>query len=271
MHFAKELALEAGRIAMNGFGKCRAISKGSGHDVLTEYDTRVENHLKERIYRICNEPILGEEEGLLGDAQDARRHVWIIDPIDGTLNYQRGIPLFGHMISFCRDGVPVVGVTYLPALSELFSARLGAGAELEPVGSSHAHALRVSPECDPNKMTVAISGIGSTDCLSAWTRCGRVHQALRQFFSAAVDGSYLAAGRLNMIVHTATTVWDFAVADILLREAGGPPISDHQRIPIFPEYLFRRLAGQTERFPIVAVARADMFDSVFLPLVRANG
>lgn len=130
--FIKNLAIEAGKLTLEGYGKSDQIPKNvqDGYDIATEYDLRAEELVKRRILDEFGEPVLGEEAGLIGDRELAKQRLWIVDPIDGTFNYQRGVPLYGVTIAYCEGGIPTSGAIYLPVLEQLFYAGKGRGAVL---------------------------------------------------------------------------------------------------------------------------------------------
>ena len=146
MEFIKQLALEAGALTLEGFGKCDQMPKDvmDGYDIATVYDLETEDLVKTRIQDEFSEPILGEEDGLIGDRETASCRLWIVDPIDGTFNYQRGLPLYGVSIAFCEDGLPVCGAIFLPALDQLYFAAQGSGAFLAENGAFAPEPIGVS-------------------------------------------------------------------------------------------------------------------------------
>ncbi len=122
LDFASSLAADAGRLAHSAFGQSTVSSKGR-HDLVTEMDGEVERFIRAAIAkRYPDDAIIGEEEG-----GRAGSRVWILDPIDGTANYARGIPHYCVSIAFLEDGVPSVGVLYDPSHDWLYAAARGRG------------------------------------------------------------------------------------------------------------------------------------------------
>jgi histidinol-phosphatase len=124
--FALELADAADSISMRHFGgPVSAVAKPDGTPV-TQADRAIEHHLRERIGAAFPEhAVLGEETG---GGLDPVRPTWVIDPIDGTKNFMRGVPIFATLISVVLEGEAVVGVASSPALGERWDAARGAGA-----------------------------------------------------------------------------------------------------------------------------------------------
>ncbi|NZA26892.1 inositol monophosphatase [Luteimonas sp. SJ-92] len=161
---------------------------------------------------------LGEEGGASGGAEAAQ--TWIVDPLDGTTNFLFGCPLWGVNIALAREGEVVAGVTYLPALGELFVAERGAGAWL------NGRRIRVSARARLIESVLAcgIPFAGKPDH-AVFARemallSGEV-AGIRRTGACAVDMAYVAAGRWDAYWERALNAWDMAPGAILVREAGG--------------------------------------------------
>ncbi|TQF73240.1 histidinol-phosphatase [Rhodococcus spelaei] len=163
--------------------------------------------------------VLGEEFG--GDVSFAGRQ-WVIDPIDGTKNFVRGVPVWATLIALLEDGVPVVGVVSAPALSRRWWASAGSGAFATFDGSAPAR-LSVSAVDRLESASLSFSS------LSGWRDLG-----IRDEFLALTDevwrvrgfGDFLSyclltEGALEIAAEPEVSLWDLAPLDLLVREAGG--------------------------------------------------
>ncbi|MGV0791522.1 histidinol-phosphatase [Mycolicibacterium sp. XJ1819] len=163
--------------------------------------------------------VLGEEYG--GTATFAGRQ-WVIDPIDGTKNFVRGVPVWATLIALLRDGVPVVGVVSAPALQRRWWAGEGQGAFATAAGGDPRR-LSVSSVADVAAASLSFSS------LSGWAQLG-----LRENFIELTDTvwrvrgfgdffSYclVAEGAVDIAAEPEVSLWDLAPLDILVREAGG--------------------------------------------------
>jgi myo-inositol-1(or 4)-monophosphatase len=274
MDFIKELALEAGRLTLEGYGKCEQIPKeGLDHyDIATEYDLRTEDLVKTRILKAFGEPVLGEEDGLIGDREMAKRKLWIVDPVDGTFNYQRGLPLYAVSIGYCEAGIPVCGAIYLPALDELFFAAQGSGAFLAKRELASPVALRVSQEREWARLVISVSGGDAYQLVAACATAGLPWRSIRLYLCAVASLAYVAAGRLDIFADTTLHLWDCAAGDIILREAGGPVTMDHHGVPIFPTYVNRRLElDDTSKFSIMAASSQELLQDPLKQLLSITG
>ena len=266
--FITALALEAGKLTLEGFGKCGQMPKEAqdGYDIATEYDLRTEELVRKRILDEFGEPVLGEEDGLIGDRETAKHSLWIVDPIDGTFNYQRGLPHYGVSLAFCEDGIPVCGAIFLPALDQLFFAIKGAGAFLSQHGILSPLPIRIGQEREVTRLVIGLAGKDTYRLMAACAKERIPPRSLRYSMCAVWDLVHIAAGAMDAYCHTALNLWDCAAADVLLREAGRPPALDYTTTPIFPKYVIRLLDhGQESGFNFVAVSSPELFDE---PLKR---
>ena len=190
------------------------LSPVSDADLATERALRAELGT-----RRPDDAVLGEEFG--GDAVFRGRQ-WVVDPIDGTKNFVRGVPVWATLISLLDDGVPVVGVVSAPALNRRWWAAAGTGAWTAHDGED-ARRIAVSEVTDPAAASLSFSSLsgwherGIRDRFVALTdEVWRV-RAYGDFFSYCL----LAEGALEIALEPEVSLWDLAALDVLIREAGG--------------------------------------------------
>ena len=274
LEFTKRLALEAGKLTLEGHGKCGQLPKDvhDGYDIATIFDFRTEELVKKRIFDQFGEPVLGEEDGLIGDPKDAEGKLWIVDPIDGTFNYQRGLPLYAVSIAFCQDGIPACGAIYLPVLNQLFFAAKGSGAFLVDGDASTPVPIQVSQERDLPRLVISLAGSGLYKVMAACADAEIPWRSLRLSLCAVSSLAFVASGSTDVFSDTALSLWDVAAGDIILREAGGPAIVDYQETPIFPEYVHRRLRlDDKKKFPCIAASSPELLQQPMGKLLSAAG
>jgi myo-inositol-1(or 4)-monophosphatase len=209
----RAVARDAGKIAHRAFGTSATSMKGR-HDVVTEMDREVERYIRAAIAsRYPHDAIIGEEEG-----GGAGERTWLIDPIDGTANYARGLPRYCVSIGYLEHGVPVLGAIYDPSLDWLYSAAHGEGAYRDGVK------LAVSP-CA--KMTAATVECGwstrrpAADYIALLARVLDAGGAIRRSGSGALGLADVAAGAAEAYAELHINAWDCAAGIVLVREAGG--------------------------------------------------
>lgn len=193
-------------------------TKANANDVVTEADHAAEAIILPALRDLLPEAgILSEESGASGVDTGWR---WLVDPIDGTVNFASGLPHYSVSIGLMRGpGDPVLGVVYDPYFDELFSAMRGEGAEM------NGDPLRVT-ETDDLARAVLITGFASDletnrHQLRVWGTMMERVRALRRFGSAALDICYVAAGRVDGFWEFPLNPWDIMAGLVIASEAGG--------------------------------------------------
>ncbi|WP_017595307.1 inositol monophosphatase family protein [Nocardiopsis potens] len=198
-----------------------AVTAKGDRDLVTDVDLAVEEEVRSFLARETPEiGLLGEEHGLSGAADGPR---WVLDPIDGTANFARGIPLCAVSLGLLTGGRSVLAVIDHPFLGVVYTAVQGGGAH------AGGEPIRVSAETDPARAAVAIGdfarGEGAAERnrvrLALMERLGGRVQRLRMFGAAAVDLAWTASGRIDAAVILANLPWDTSAGALLVREAGG--------------------------------------------------
>lgn len=216
-----ELALAAAAagatIVKDGFGAHQTTEQKGRLDPVTEIDRASEHAIVATI--TAHRP----EDGLLGEegaSRPSEGRRWIIDPLDGTVNFVHGIPHAGVSVALYDGDEPLVGVVHDPMRDEIFAAAKGAGA------TCNGAPIRVS---DTNKMhrAVVVTGFPYDHDQHA-AAYGKVVTAvlsevngLRRLGSAALDFAWIAAGRFDAYWEYSLGPWDMAAGSLLVTEAGG--------------------------------------------------
>jgi myo-inositol-1(or 4)-monophosphatase len=215
--FCRQLAADAGRLAHTGFGSSGVSMKGR-HDVLTEMDGKVERFIREAITaRFPGDAVLGEEDGVSGALSQAEQ-VWIVDPIDGTANYARGIAHYCVSIGLLSRGELAAGALHDPCHERLYWAARGEGAWL------NSQRLAVSPCADLHAATVECGWStrrSTEDYLALVSRVFAAGAQMRRAGSGALGLADVAAGRVEAYAELHINSWDCAAGLLLVREAGG--------------------------------------------------
>jgi len=211
--FCRRLAREAGVMAHRAFGTSATSLKGR-HDVVTAMDREVERFIRAAIAKAYpDDAIIGEEEG---GAHGER--LWLIDPIDGTANYARGIPRYCVSIGYVERGVPMVGAIHDPSLDWLYAAERGGGAWL------NEQRIRVSPRDDMGSATVECGWStrrSTDDYVALFERVLKAGAAPRRAGSGALGLADVAAGRVEAYCELHINAWDVAAGLVIVHEAGG--------------------------------------------------
>ena len=219
---AAEQAVDVGAgILRRGRSHIGAVIAKGDRDFATGVDLQIEAAIKTALATATPDiPFLGEEEG--GD-EHAERPRWVLDPIDGTINFAKDSPLCAISLALLVSGQPVLGIVDTPLLGERFIAREGHGAYV------NGARIAISEVRDLHEAMIGLSdfkvGVGSEEenrvHLAALTRFARESLRVRMHGSAALDLAWLAAGRLHATVMLSNLPWDVTAGLLLVREAGG--------------------------------------------------
>ena len=214
--FARQIAREAGTLARRYFRHeidFAAETKGP-QDFVSSADHAVEALLRERLQgAFAADSILGEEGG-----GEPGRNLWVIDPIDGTLNFVHGVRYWCVSIGFIATGERRVGVVYDPSQDELFWATRGGGAW------SDATRIRVAPR---DRLDRALVGAGYVprhaldDHLALKRRLHEAGAAVKDMGAGALMLAHVAAGRFDAFLEPHMHPWDAVAGLLLVEEAGG--------------------------------------------------
>jgi len=197
--------------------------KSSIRDLVTEWDTRIEDLMREQLHRLSpGVPIIGEERGLGagGGSATGLPLRWLIDPVDGTVNFSHGLPLFGVTASLEEDGQPVVGVIAAPALGWECWARRGGGAF-----AGDGRRLSVSAVAELERAILATGfpydRATSRKNFAEWEHFQVRAGACRRFGAASLDLVMVARGWLDGYWESDIEAWDLSAGALLIEEAGG--------------------------------------------------
>lgn len=220
LSIAIEAAKEAGKFLKYHVGKVKHIEmkQGEERNLVSEIDKGSEERIITIIRRhFPTHAILAEESGASATSSD---YTWVIDPLDGTTNYLHGIPLFCVTIAIEYRGELVAGVVYDPNLDELFTAEKGSGAYLNGRRINVSSTSRLID-------SLLVTGFPYDIAQNPQNAIGHFvnflveARGIRRLGSAALDLSYVAAGRFDGFWEVNLNPWDMAAGLLFVREAGG--------------------------------------------------
>ncbi len=218
---AMEWAKDAGEVTLRYFRShdLKSVTKQNDFDVVTEADKASERLIIDSIRReFPTHSILSEESG--SDTVADSEWLWVIDPLDGTTNFNQGLPVYSISIALQHNGETVVGVVYAPYLGEMFHAATGEGAFLN---GKKLH-------CSENdRLSTMVTATGMPydrdrhpdNNLDNIARVSMQVRGIRRMGSAAIDLAYTAAGYFDAYWELNLNLWDIAAGALLVREAGG--------------------------------------------------
>ncbi|MBI2069377.1 MAG: inositol monophosphatase [Elusimicrobia bacterium] len=233
LKFLIDAALSGGDLLRRYFGKITvaqaSYKKGDPINLVSVADHESQHLIVGKIRKAFpGEAILAEEGDLSrGDMAFKKGPLWVLDPLDGTVNFLHGFPCFAVSFAFCMDGRPLVGAVYAPAQNELFWAQQGSGAYLS-AGKAPASGRRLKvTKAARLDNALMVTGFGydrrerADFYLKYYRSFLRIVHDVRRTGAAAVDLAWLAAGRSDGFWEWSLSPWDVAAGLLLIEEAGG--------------------------------------------------
>lgn len=242
LDFAEDIARQAGKVLLGLYHQHHIIRhKSSDIDVVTEADLASEELIVAAIRRVFPDHRILSEEGLgglgaampsgtgSGELPEKGPFQWLVDPLDGTVNYAHGFPAWGVSLALAEGDTVVMAVTHDPLLDETFWSERGRGAWLngKPIGVSDVSTMRgalVGTGFAYQRATVTDNNLAQFASVVPHV------QGVRRAGAAVLDLAYLAAGRLDGYWELHLNPWDWAAGWLLVEEAGGK-VTDLQGQP----------------------------------------
>lgn len=217
LSYVENLARQAGSILRDGYDTEHQVGYKGVIDLVTEVDHQSEKFLLGEVRKdFPDHHIFSEETGII---QGDDEHIWYIDPLDGTVNYAHHIPIFCVSIAYASHGILSLGAVYDPMRDEMFLAEHGKGAYL------NGRPLHVSSATELQR-SLLVTGFPYTawntpqDNFANFVKFGKLTQGVRRLGSAAIDLSYVAAGRFDGYWEMSLNAWDVAAGGLICEEAG---------------------------------------------------
>ena len=214
---AKNAALAAGKLLRESFRQQRRVKALAAHDIKLEIDDQAQELISKLLLQEFPAHALYGEEGILGD--QSCNHQWIVDPLDGTVNYFYGIPHFCTSIALRLNNQIVVGVIYDPIREEMWTG------QKDEVPKLNRRPIHVSKRAELAEAVISIglAKTGETINKNFPLLQQMIHRVrkCRVLGSAALDLAYVACGRLDAYIETGISLWDIAAGWLLVESAGG--------------------------------------------------
>lgn len=211
------LARQAGEILRSSFGQQLRVDHKGVIDLVSEADRQSEQFLLSHIRQnYPSDRIVAEESGESAGIID---HTWYVDPLDGTVNYVHGLPIYSVSIAYAEEGKLHLGVVYDPMRDECFSAQAGAGARMNGRAIHPSNA----PDLDHAMLVTGFPydiRTNPDNNLDHYAHFALHSQGVRRLGSAALDLSYVACGRFDGFWELRLNPWDVAAGGLIAIEAG---------------------------------------------------
>ena len=214
---AEKAARAAGKLLRKNFGRPQRVNAVAAHDIKLQIDIQTQELITKLLLKEFPRHALYGEEGIVGD--QSSEHQWIVDPLDGTVNYFYGIPHFCVSIALRLRSEVMVGVIYDPIRREMWKGQKGKTSKL------NGDPVHVSDRADLAEAVVSVGLAKTGETINAnfpllQQMVHRVRKC-RVLGSAALDMAYVACGRLDAYIEQGISLWDIAAGWLLVENAGG--------------------------------------------------
>ncbi len=210
-------ARAAGRLLRENFGQTPNVNEFAAHDIKLELDVRAQDLITQILLDAFPDHAIYGEEGMAGNAKSEFQ--WIVDPLDGTVNYFYGIPHFCVSIALRQGEKILAGVIYDPSREELWATSAGAASTL------NGRPIKVSARAELGEtiISVGLAKVTETIHQNLPVMQELIHRVrkCRMMGSAALDLAYVACGRLDAYIEAGISLWDVAAGVLLVENAGG--------------------------------------------------
>lgn len=217
LRLACDTAREAGALLRENYESDLTVDALHDHDIKLELDVRSQDLITRRLLGAHPDHAIYGEEGVAGNPDSPTE--WIVDPIDGTVNYYYGIPHFCVSIAMREAGVLKVGAIYDPMMDELFAVEAGG------TPTRNGKPVASSPRSELKDAVVTIGFSKSREAMDAGMARYRTIayqvRKTRMMGSAALALAYIACGRLDAYIEEQISLWDIAAGQLLVEAAGG--------------------------------------------------
>ena len=217
LNLAMTTAREAGALLRESVDADLDVNEVHAHDIKLALDVKSQKLIESRILETFPDHAIYGEEGIAGDQTSDTQ--WIVDPIDGTVNFFYGLPHFCVSIAMRREGELKIGAIYDPSMDEMF------GVDLEGPATRNGEPIRPSDRATLAEAVVTIGFSKSKDAIEAGlARYGRIANRVRKtrmLGSAALALAYIACGRLDVYIEEQINIWDIAAGQLMLERGGG--------------------------------------------------
>ena len=218
LEVAKDAAIKAGSALIEQQILARQVQHSQERDVKIIGDTLSETIILEYLQLHSSFPILSEEAGIIGEINH-KNYIWIVDPLDGSLNYSHGIPFFCISIALWKGNEPILGVIFDFNRNELFSGIIGEGSWLNETAIKTSKIIK-------KKEAVLCTGFPiRTDFtdqgITKFVKQMQAYKKIRLLGSAALSLAYVACGRVDAYMEENIMLWDVGAGSAIVKAAGG--------------------------------------------------
>ena len=231
LELAKKTAFQAGLTLIEQQKSARQVQQSHNRDVKIKGDFLSESIIIDSLQQHSSFPILTEESGIIGEI-DREQYLWIVDPLDGSLNYSQGIPFCCISIGLWKANDPVLGVIYDFYRNEMFTGIIGEGAWLNETS------IKIS-ETTKKKEAILCTGFPiktdfSEKAINRFVNQIQAYKKVRLLGSAALSLAYVACGRVDAYIEENIMLWDVSAGCAIVKAVGGEVEIDYSNDLLAP-------------------------------------
>lgn len=219
LNLATEAATKAGQFLLNNVGKHHDIVREEERETHFRFDLEAEKIIIHELRNDSTYQIVTEESGLIDAVCVEQEYAWIVDPLDGSINYNEGIPLSCISVSLWKNSSPVLGVIYDFNHDHIYTGVIGIGAWV------NNHPIRVKPCRCPDKAILCTGFPASMDlsetAMNSFISRVKKFKKIRMFGSAGLSLAFVASGKVDAYYERNIKIWDVAAGLALVKAAGG--------------------------------------------------
>ncbi|MFA5181678.1 MAG: inositol monophosphatase family protein [Syntrophales bacterium] len=219
LNLAAEAAIKAGRFLLENVGKSIDVVREEAREIHFQFDLEAEKIIMHELQNSSAYRIITEESGVIDGAGGGSDHLWIVDPLDGSINYSEGIPLCCVSVSLWKESSPVLGVIYDFNHDHLYTGITDLGAWV------NNRSIRVKPPRRADKAILCTGFPGSMDfsatAMNRFVTLVAKFRKIRMVGSAALSLAFVAAGKVDAYYEKNIKIWDVAAGLALVKSAGG--------------------------------------------------
>jgi myo-inositol-1(or 4)-monophosphatase len=216
----QDVMIRSGQLVMQYFKKDVAVFEKNSGSIVTAVDFENEKFLKDELAKIMPQAgFWAEESGITGAQAD---WMWVIDPLDGTKNFVKGLPHFCIMVALTYKNDPIVSAIYIPVFHEFYYAHKNQGAWRNGV------CIKFADRSIKHNVALVDCSVDDMRKIKLKLKENKIQISRRYFGSAGIDAVYLATGVIDLIAFCDIAWWDVAAGILLIQESGGL-VSDYQK------------------------------------------
>lgn len=221
LEVAMDAAVEAGRVIMTGRNGLLSVKRKSGFDIVTNVDLKAQRFIIKKLKRRFHDHAFLAEEHPTKAVVNRGRYEWVVDPLDGTINYVSGLPLFSVSLALRKVGKPILGVVFNPVTNDFYTAIEGQGSYLNARKLAVSRTSNIADAVFSFMLTSHYDEEQVSKVLRIVRGFATKCRGLRLYVSQALELAFVASGQLDGVIGSKSRGFSSGAGILLVRESGG--------------------------------------------------